>query len=534
MNSANAATHPYQPRRISNIKFGDNVQSSSTQAPASEDEKTEKPENPDSFSLKALSDDDRKLQKQFPGHYAHLAPPVPFNRVGINLNDTTNAIEKWKQHVPAKDHELASMSGTGLLMGSSLIATLATLGMSRRILGVPEFLGVLSWFTAMSITPKVIDGMVFLKTGVNMEQVYDTSYGERKNIFTDPHYLPLYLLPNRTINQVAGRLGIPENAPDRREQVEDKMRQISVQAHTWWMMVAGPASAVISGLLCDSLQDRALGGVNQIRKALNVKIPFSWRPTSPEKKADAVLACLVGHREEADLSLWWKSFSRQLILKTQLHTNSKIKLPITGREPLAQEITQHFVNLGSKRTQLHSLQQFLKDQRNDLAHIKKEAEQTLITLEDGPEKESRAAFVAGRLLNANGTLDQYEALFKSLQHSKIMNPSILRTQMEHNLPALQALMQAGFRKEASRLAGGEKAFSDIAEAILSERNNYAAERLGASPMGHLIQSLQEVLLRRRWQGRMLIGLGGLLLASTTLYTSLFVGRDFSEKSEAAV
>jgi hypothetical protein len=519
-----AAIRPIRFAGTTHIKLGASTS-------ASDDEKNE-PQAPDLFSLKSLSTDDKNLQKLYPGHYAHLAPPVPFNRLGFSVSDTSNAIAKWKQHVPAKDREIASMSGTGLLMGSSLIATLATLGMNRRILGVPEFLGVMSWFAAMSITPKVIDGMVFLKTGVNMEQVYDTSYGERKNIFSDPHYLPLYLLPNRTVNQVAGRLGIPDDSPEKREQVEDKMRQISVQAHTWWMLVAGPASAVISGLLCDALQDRALGGINQIRKALIGKM--SLRPQTPEQKSDAVLGCLVGHREEADLSMWWKAFSRQLIMKTQLHTNPRIKLPLPGRESLAQEITHHFVNLSNKRPQLHSLQQFLKDQRNDLANIKKEAEQSLITLEDGPEKEKRAAFVSGRLLNANSTLDQYEALFKSLQHVKTANPASpenIRLQMEHNLPALQALMQAGFRKEASRLAGGEKAFSEIAGAILSERNNYAAERLGASPMGHLIQSLQEVLLRSRWQGRMLLGLGGLVLTATTLYTSLFVGRDFADKSE---
>ena len=97
-------------------------------------------------------------------------------------------------------------------------------------------------------------------------------------------------------------------------------------------------------------------------------------------------------------------------------------------------------------------------------------------------------------------------------------------------PVLQSLLRNGFHGKARELAGDEDAFRRIATALQQERNGQAAEWMGASPMGHLIESVRETLLRTRWQNRMLRNLGGSLLALTTLYVAVFVGRDFSRSA----
>lgn len=487
----------------------------------------------DSISLENLSPADQELQKRFPGRYAHLAPSFPFACLGPSVGDAAHALNKWRDHVPAQDHELASLNSVGTLMGSALIATLATLGMRQRILGVAEFLGLASWFTAMNLTPRVIDGLTLLKTGVNLDQVYDSSYGERKNLFSDPHYLPLHLLPERTVNQAANHMHIPDDAPDRRERVEDKIRQVSVQARTWWMLAAGPAAAIISGLLCDVLEDGVMAKVNRFRKAF-----LSPGSGASMRQVDAALACRVGYRPESDLSRWWKDLSRYLVRCAGLHANPELRLPLPERERMAETIARHMVALSAEPSRLAKLERLLEERMKALQAIKTDAENVLGKAGSAlnpVDREKRAQWIQDRIHNAKGTLNHYRSLLRNLMASGGPSPfnaglPDIRARMETSLPVLQSLLRNGFHGEAHELAGDEDAFRRIATALQQERNGQASEWMGASPMGHLIDSVRETLLRKRWQNRMLRNLGGSLLALTAFYVAFFVGKDFSRNA----
>jgi hypothetical protein len=521
--------YPYSSPAFRN-DFGKSAVESSTVAPPHN-----RNDEPDAIPLENLSPAEQDLQKRFPGHYARLAPSRPFSRLGPSVSGATHALDKWRHHIPAQDHELASLNGVGTLMGSALIATLATLGMRQRILGVPEFLGLVSWFTAMSLTPKAIDGLTLLKTGVNLERTYDSSYGERKNLFSDPHYLPLHLLPESAVNRAAKRMHIPAGAPDRRERVEDKIRQVSVQARTWWMLAAGPAAAVISGLLCDMLETGVMASVNRLRKAL-----FSPGPDASPSRVDAALACRVGHRPESDLSRWWKDFSDHLVRRTSLHANPDLRLPLPERERIAETIARHMTKLSTDPARLADVKHLLEERAEVLHAIKTDAEHILETVKPSfnpTEWAKRNQWLQDRIFNAKGTLDHYRSLLHTLTApgrplSDTDIPQI-RAHMETGLPVLQSLLRNGFHGQAHTLTGDEDAFRRIATALQQERNGQAAEWMGASPMGHLIDSIRETLLRKRWQNRMLRNLGGSLLALTALYIAFFVGRDFSSKASNA-
>jgi hypothetical protein len=209
---------------------------------------------------------DKALQKQYPGNYARLASWTPIHDAANNVRQTWDAWQRIQTNTPIKDQQLVTLNDNVKMTGSLLIATLATLGLKQKVFGIREYLGFLSWFGAMAATPRIINNMVLWKTGVNLNQVYDSTYGQKQNLFKDPHYLPLHILPDAVINRTADKLGIPPG-PHRRQLTEEKMRQISVQTHTWWMLVAGPATPVVSGLICDLLENPALRGVNQIKKA---------------------------------------------------------------------------------------------------------------------------------------------------------------------------------------------------------------------------------------------------------------------------
>jgi hypothetical protein len=466
-----------------------------------------------------LSDDDRKNQKRYPGKYAHLALPLPFNQEGTTVMGTAKALGLWLRGTPAQDYQLSSLSNTTTMAGSAAIAILATLGMRgnpKKAKGaiefVPEFLGVASWFGAMALTPKIIDYIVNIKTGVNLQQVYDSSYGERKKLYTDPHYVPMYLLSDKTINRIGKRLGIPENAPDRHDQIEDRIRQISVQAHTWWMLVAGPAAAVLSGLTCDILQTPVLNLANSLRKRL-------------AQSSQTTLDCHIAERPEADLSQWWKKLGSTIIKLGGLNSRSP------HYEIRANEIIKQLAQLSTPNTEnqkrLKKIVKFLDKQRTDLNKIEKSIQNTLKNVPQH-EKNTMERQAEERLANARSTIDHYQAVFKMIE--KVKAPSAvlesrLRQRMESNLPVLQGLINHNWTT-AQEFAGGEKNLQYIIKALQEKRPGVAANAMGAAPMEHIMQSLQDNIMRNRWQQRMSKGVGGGLMAATLVYVLFFVGKDF--------
>lgn len=261
------------------------------------------------------------VQKKYPNLYARLADNQLIEDLKPNVRSTAKTISQVARQEPVKDSQLGELDDNAKRLGSLAIATLATLGLKQRILGVGEYVGFMSWFAAMAATPSVINNMVRAKTGVNLGQKYDSTYGERTNIFKDPNYLPLHILPQETMDKVAKRLNIPPG-PNQRRETEEKMRQISVQTHTWWMLVAGPATPVISGLMADNLQGPATRGYNYVmRQVDSMRAKNALNSTKDEifeKRLTRSVNRLVGPLPESDLTSWWKDFAENITQKTGL------------------------------------------------------------------------------------------------------------------------------------------------------------------------------------------------------------------------
>jgi len=467
-----------------------------------------------------LSDDDRKLQRRYPGRNATLTMPLPFNQTGSNALGALKALGLWARGLPAQDYQLSSLSTTTTMAGSAMIAILTTLGMrgpkkaNGAIEFVPEFLGVVSWFTAMALTPKFIDTFVRMKTGLDLDQNYDSSYGERKKLYTDPHYLPMYLLSDKTINRVAKRLGIPEDAPDRHDQIEDRIRQVSVQAHTWWMLVAGPAAAVLSGLTCDILQSPVLNAANALRKKL-----------SSTKEAE--LGCFIAPRPESDLSQWWKKLGAGIIKHAKLNDKNP-HYEIRAQNTIAQLAA---LSKPENKKRLADLKKFVNAQDLWLKKIDQHVQDLLKNTKGRivmTEYEKMDRFANERLSNARSTQSHYHAVIKLLEDAKSPDAELksqLRQRMESNLPVLQGFLDHDW-STATELAGGEKNLLYIIKSLQEKQPGKAANAMGAAPMEHIMESLLSHSMRQRWQMRMSKGVGGAIALSTLLYVTMFVGRNF--------
>jgi hypothetical protein len=508
----------------------------------------------------------------FPGNYAHVIPWNPVQDVTRNLKQTGHMLNEVAHHRTVKDHELITLDDNTKLLGSIGIASLATLGMKQRILGVGEFLGLASWFGAMAATPKLVNAMVWLKTGLDLGQTYDSTYGQRLNLYKDPNYLPLHILSDAQVKSVAKRLNIPDG-PNQRHQIEDKMRQISVQAHTWLMLLAGPATAAFAGLMCDFFQDPVNRVVTTLREKvakMEAERALSAKNPDPEllnKKIQAYLKTVTGEVPGSELSDWWKQFGRKLVRHSGLHKSMTVqdlrhgsralqldKL-VESLSALAEQDSPHDVNR-LKRTHEFLTSQFHKERFADgsaeisgrLAAMQAKTEKFLNRFRnkiDPFDFDAHQAAMDTRLINAQSTINHYHRLFDAIHEVRLKaggkNPSPeamqeLKRKIRYaltapNLDNMQELANRDYQK-AVDLVGDPDTFRLISDRLKNDRRQYeqAFKLMGATPEQHLLEdALKSEKMGKLWRSRIGIMAAGLLGASA-LFNIMFVGRDFHKKA----
>ncbi len=498
-----------------------------------------------------------ELQKSFPGNYAHLIQWEPIGGPIRNFKQTKHLLGDVASNQPVKDHELITFDDNLKRAASLGIATMATMGLKQGIFGVGEYLGFLSWFGAMAATPAMINKMVHLKTGVNLNQNYDSSYGQRLNLYKDPNYLPLHILTDQQIERAADKLGIP-TGPNRRRETEEKMRQVSVQAHTWWMLAAGPATPVISGLTCDLLQNPVMCGVNAVKRqfALMETQRVFARETTPESalahKAEVYLNQVIGAVPESKLSGWWHQFGRDLVKQAGFMNAMSLKeIRNANRDVQRDKLVDHLIMLGEKdRPRIDKTLAFLDDQLSretvngeeqisgKLANIWKETDDYLERFKDGLSDEHLASLEMTRntrLANAESTIIHYRKLFKALTApNALTNKNELKKSLKSlmkspTINGVQETLGAGHWKAPKELVGNRETFYGIVHSVQNDQRQFgrAFDMMGAAPEEHLLgNALKSEMLGKMWRTRVGLYVGGGLLAATALYNYFLVGRNF--------
>jgi hypothetical protein len=477
------------------------------------------------------------LHESFPNDHARPIDPGPFSLILPNTTQALATLAKVAPKTPAKDPEMANLENNLKLGSSFLIATLATWGLKQRILGVGEFLGFASWFGAMALTPKVINTMVKLKTNANLSQMYASTYGERKNLYTDPNYLPLQLIPDEEIMRVADRLKIPEG-PDRRRKTEEKLRQISVQSRTWWMLVAGPATPVLSGLICDLLQDPLTRRINNLRFALGMRQaqrkgsqPSAKLAQRVEKNIDRV----VGDLPDSMLTAWWKDFGRGMLHSTGLRKVFSLREATDGTpEFQLQKMVEFFEKNQRDPNRLDTIDRYLDWRTEQLKKLEQRSLEALEPFEKRLPAENAQQlhrFIRRRISNALNTIAHYRTLIGALRAGGQSAEDIRILMEKPVLSEVQRLYDNGYSAEAQRLAGSPENYRQIIRRLNKRQYKDAYVEMGISIDLHLREALKASSLRSLWRKRMPVGLGGGLLLASALYTALFVGRDFKPKEE---
>lgn len=388
------------------------------------------------------------LQTKHPNLYARLAKNQIVEDLTPNLVSVSKTLDQVARQRPVKDSQLAELDDNVKRFGSFAIATLATLGLKQKILGVGEYVGFMSWFGAMAATPSVINNMVRMKTGVNLGQKYDSTYGERLNIFKDPNYLPLHILPPDTMNKIAKRLNIPPG-PNQQRETEEKMRQISVQTHTWWMLMAGPATPVISGLVADNLQGPVTRGYNYITRNVDGmrarKAIDSDKFEVFEARLKKAMDRLVGPLPESELTSWWKDFGEKITEETGLRDALTRKDVLDqGGAPLEEKIKQYFTNHIDDGETKHKLQNTPKLARikHALSYLERQFDAKKTLTEDDIQQTKYKGKLADLRKKTQDFLKSFETNFEEkLKAAKKANNTAQIVEMKKRLELVHRQMK---------------------------------------------------------------------------------------------
>ena len=207
-----------------------------------------------------------------------------FNAPAIMVKDIIYDAKALKHAVSGKanDHELGKLNDFGLLLGGLGIAGyLFTRKQTPKTKGM-EFIWLASFLASMAIWPKIaIQLPAYLIHGVNVQKEYEDSFGRKKPFYQDPQFLPWDLYTEEEINKMGDRMGVPKDIPNRREFIQEKMKKIGIQNNTLWMLTAGFATPIMSGLICNMAEP-------YLQKYLDNK---------NNKKADSILNNLAKYAE---------------------------------------------------------------------------------------------------------------------------------------------------------------------------------------------------------------------------------------------
>ena len=156
----------------------------------------------------------------------------------------------------ANDNELGHLNDMGMKLGGLTIATYLLSRKSAPLSKVMEFVGLVSFFAAMDIWPKLaLQLPAYLIHGFDIRQQYRDNYGTKKPVFQDHQFIPWDLYSDEEINKIGDRLRVPKDMKNRRDFIQEKMRKIALQNNTMWMLTAGFATPIMSALICDLLKN---------------------------------------------------------------------------------------------------------------------------------------------------------------------------------------------------------------------------------------------------------------------------------------
>lgn len=442
-------------------------------------------------------------------------------------------------HGHGKDHMLGRLNDVSRTAGVASIAGLGSLGVNQPGASVPLWLGGASWLGAMAITPRVIDGAVYLKSGMNRGIKYLSSTGEVRPLFLDPNYMPIQVVPQEKQEALAHRWGIPPNHPDLSGLLQAKLKKISVQAFTWWMLMAGMATPVIAALLCNRIEEPLKDRISRFRQwYAHTAMESALKSGDPKRITRSlersIHASIGSGTEMTVLSRWWSRFPKSVIRALGLNKLSQQELLHPSEEFRFNRVVRHLDEMLLQENSRRRLETLLGQEQDRLRKIFQPHESLLNhRAVKGNVPASTLAAITQRLQLAKDTAEATLQNLKQLLHLPLKGMprdkarAILKQRMEKAvLSYIEQLNRAGEISRASQIAGGSGQFRNIMTSFTRSQFAPAFKQVGDSPKSFILRALNSMALGKRWLKRFPGYIGGGMILGTALFTLFALGKDF--------
>ena len=287
---------------------------------------------------------------------------------------TKNTLQRALQGKPVTDQHMAETSMTLRQLGGGYLAGIAALSSGSVLFGMKEVLGALSFFGIGMVAPiALIDGVLKHRTGLDFNQHYITSYNdaERKPLFNDPHYLPLHILPEEQVHQVAERLGVMQVGNDDNQDQLNKQGFGKAVTQRWalWMLAAGGLTPAIASWTSHLLEPVAESPLLKTKVWLQEQaMPLSAAFGNDEHRlaqAKAYTQRIVGSEGNPDslMATWWRQLGPKLLKKLPIDNVT----PQQNQAARVDAIARHFLKMEDKERE--ALRQTLNKQSNKLLSL---------------------------------------------------------------------------------------------------------------------------------------------------------------------
>lgn len=207
-----------------------------------------------------------------------------------------------------KDYTVGRINDLTLKLGSLAIAGVLSVSKTSPVTKGMEFVGLGTWLAGMALWPKIMGAPIKWLKGVDINQKYQNSEGDKKRFFLDSQYLPWDLYSDEEINKIGDKLKISKNIDGRRDAIQNKMKQIGIQSNTLAMLTAGFTTPIIASLLSDKIQKYVLTPATEIYRVSktdaklaefnkNIEAVVSYIEDSPKTNANTPNIITILHSD---------------------------------------------------------------------------------------------------------------------------------------------------------------------------------------------------------------------------------------------
>lgn len=268
------------------------------------------------------------------------------------------------------DYTVGKLNDTAVQLASLGIAFTLAKSAPSQYRSAMEFVGMGTWFAGQLLWPKMFALPIKHFKGVDPNLQYKDAYGRTKRFYEDPQYLCWEYFTPKEIDKIGDKLKVPKNIPNRREAIQEKAKQVSIQTNTLWMLTAGITTPLLSSLIADQLRVPAKSLLEKINKKMSDHSLKNIENTA-NTKVEASFSKILEGKNETEIRTEASDFFKKQYLGASesdsganhfnARTNTGKKYTLANEQNVNDYIQAHLDNIFNEKGSLKTKKEKLKN-----------------------------------------------------------------------------------------------------------------------------------------------------------------------------